>query len=366
MMDGALAGAKRLREGGDAPLPLDAALERVSRHLAQDPPGPRLDKAAAIMLKLLESSLSPATSSAFVAALAAAAGEPARSRDAKVSAALSPVFAAAEERVGSFDARDAGAVRALALRCVHLRRIAEADEGLEFNRRMRPLNDALRILGSAPAPHTELHQTAAVDCLEMLLELNERRAWAGPTVRAAFRVASEQRLALPDALRARLDLCTQLLHARQTAAGAVAARSYAGGPAAGAGAGAMSGKHHPLVNVSGGGLTSSARGAAVIAVPGVRELLAAQALKRGGAEAAGGAAAAPPPAIAVGGDGARRAATPRGEDAAASAGDGGGDAAPSPRAEGPAIDAGSAAPGGTAAAAVDSGVVVRGLETAAA
>lgn len=303
MASNASAGVKRPRDDSAQPPPLDSTLERLARHLAQDPPGPKLDKAAEIFLKLVESSLSASTSGAFAVALTSSSGNATRALDARVASTLAPVFAAAEERADLFDASGAVAVRALALRHVHLRRIVSADEALDFNRRMRPLNEALQSLGApapspVPAERVELFHAAIVDCLEALLELHERRSWAAPTVRAAFRVASERRLSLSEALRARLDQCSQLLHARRTAAGAAPTRTYAGGPAVGAGAGAMSGKHHPLVNVSGGGLASSARGAAVAAVPGVRELLLHQQQQRrpmgagsGGAPSAAEAAA---------------------------------------------------------------------------
>lgn len=275
----AQAGMKRLREESSPPS-LDLTLERVARHLAEDAPGQKLEKAAEIMSKLLVSSLKPdkTTSSIFVSALVTAAANTARIRDDdRVASILLPVFAAAEELVSSFHADDRIAVKALALRCVHLRRIRLADEALEFNRLMRPVNDALQSLGPelSTSTHAELFCSCLLDCLQLLLDLNERRSWAQPTVRAAFRIASQQRHVLVESLRSRLDGMTHLLHARQTAAAAVHARSYAGVACTGAGAGAMSGKHHPLVNTSGGGLASSARGAAVIAVPGVRALLKA-------------------------------------------------------------------------------------------
>ena len=278
MASSASAGVKRPRDESAQPPPLDSTLERLARHLAQGPPGPKLDKAVEIFLKLLESSLTASTSGAFAVALMASSGGATRARDARVASTLAPVFAAAEEHADLFDASGAVAIRALALRHVHLRHIVSADEALDFNRRMRPLNEALQSVGApapspVPAERVELFHEAIVECLETLLDLHERRSWAAPTVRAAFRVASERRLSLSEALRTRLDHCSQLLHARRTAAGAAPTRTYAGGPAVGAGAGAMSGKHHPLVNVSGGGLASSARGAAVAAVPGVRELL---------------------------------------------------------------------------------------------
>ena len=303
MNDTGLAGAKRPREGDDAGVAgttLDTALNRVAKHLLTDPPGSKLEKASSIMLKLMESSLKPdaLTSGMFTAALIVAAGDASRARNAEGSPITMHVFAQAEERLSAFNAQDHLAIRALALRCFHLRRIADADEPLDFNRRMRPLNEALQSLRpiseppSANPAHVELFHSAILDCLEVLLDLNERRPWAQPTVKVAFRIASERRLVLSETLRSRLDGMTHLLHARQTAAGSVQLRSYAGGALTGAGAGAMSGKHHPLLPSAGGGLMSSARGAAVVAVPGVKRLLSMTQSRAGAQPHAEGARAA--------------------------------------------------------------------------
>lgn len=262
---------------GTDPVPLESAMERVRKHLSNDAAGPKLEKAVAIAEKLLLSSLTSKTSGLFLEALISAAGpDEERLRDPRLRSALSPLLRTAETRIGDFHERDRLAVRALALSGVHLYDIANADDAFDFNKRFKALHEALGTLPSEEYPRSSLIQKAVVDTLELLLDLHERRGWAAPTIKAAFRVASEKRMLLSETLRGRLDRCSMLLHARQTAAMSTAARSYASGPRSGAGAGAMSGKAHPLLNVSGGGMVSSARGAAVAAVPGVRSMIEKQ------------------------------------------------------------------------------------------